>query len=100
MRLARLFKPWPLVAGGATAVVGVALIFFAAFRFLSPVTAVAFVLAAALVELLSGLSLWRRGGPAMAHVFSGALALLLITYVIGAAGLARPVPLGPQPIAL
>src|SRR4051812_17590820 len=100
MRLARFLRPWPLVAGAAIAAVGAVLIFLAAFRVLPPVAAVAFVLSAALVELVSGLSLWRRGGPSMAHIFSGALALGLISFAIAASRLGGGGPVTAQPVAL
>ncbi len=90
-----------MIGGIATAVAGISLIILGAFGqgVLTARGAAFAVVAAAVVELVSGLVLERKGAPGMAHVFAGALALFLALNVAVLAIILPGAASGP-PIAL
>jgi uncharacterized membrane protein HdeD (DUF308 family) len=97
----RQVTEYVMLAGFATAVAGICLIFLATLGqgVLTARAAAVAVVLAALVEVLAGSRLTRRGGPGMAHVVGGLLAVAFGLYV-PASALFDPLAVSPQPIAL
>ena len=90
-----------MLAGFATAVAGISLIALALFGqgVLTARMALSVVVGAALLELVAGARLTRRGGPGMAHLFAGVLAVAFGLYIV-ASGIIHEGAMSPGPVAL
>lgn len=93
-------SPWSLGSGGLIALAGLVLVAFGLFTGGPPVPwVVAAVAAAAVLELIAGISLMRHHGAAIAHILGGAITLAFAGFIVATAIIDASVA-SPAPVAL